>query len=67
LGKGRGGGTATKQERKKRFFFFEKKKQKTFEYLASDSPDRLSPDQKKFFGSFFQKRTAFFYNHQEGA
>ncbi len=42
-----------------KFFFFEKKKQKTFLILASASPDRLSPDSQKFFGSFFQKRTFF--------
>ncbi len=28
--------------------------------LASAYPDRLSPDSQKFFGSFFQKRTALF-------
>jgi hypothetical protein len=39
-------------------FFFEKKKQKTLIYLASAFPDRLSPESQKFFGSFFQKRTA---------
>jgi hypothetical protein len=39
-------------------FFFGKKKQKTFELLAAVFPVRLSPDLQKFFGSFFQKRTA---------
>jgi hypothetical protein len=29
---------------KRKAFFFEKKKQKTFEYAASASPDKLSPD-----------------------
>jgi hypothetical protein len=41
-------------------FFFEKKKQKTFICMASASPDRLGSDLQKFFGSFFQKRTASF-------
>jgi hypothetical protein len=39
---------------------FEKKKQKTFAQSASASPRRLSLNLSKFFGSFFQKRTAFF-------
>jgi hypothetical protein len=34
-------------------FFFEKKKQETFASFTRNGP--------KFFGSFFQKRTAFFY------
>jgi hypothetical protein len=46
------------EERKR--FFFEKKKQKTFAKLASAFPQRLSLNLSKFFGSFFQKRTAFF-------
>jgi hypothetical protein len=40
--------------------FFEKKKQKTFAQLASAFPRTLSLNLSKFFGSFFQKRTAFF-------
>jgi hypothetical protein len=40
-------------------FFFEKKKQKTFVRMAAAFPDRLSQELSKFFGSFFQKRTAF--------
>jgi hypothetical protein len=39
-------------------FFFEKKKQKTFVPLAAASPSTAGPDSQKFFGSFFQKRTA---------
>jgi hypothetical protein len=39
-------------------FFFEKKKQKTFIHLASALLGGLSLDSPKFFGSFFQKRTA---------
>ena len=37
-------------------FFFEKKKQKTFAtfFRASERP---GPNEQKFFGSFFQKRT----------
>jgi hypothetical protein len=42
----------------RKVFFFEKKKQKTFACLAAASPERLGPDSQKFFGSFFQKRTA---------
>jgi hypothetical protein len=40
-------------------FFFEKEKQKTFTYLAAASPGEAQPRIQKFFGSFFQKRTAF--------
>jgi hypothetical protein len=38
---------------------FFKKKQKTPAQLASAFPQRLSLNLSKFFGSFFQKRTAF--------
>jgi hypothetical protein len=44
-------------------FFFEKKKQKTFANLAAAFTGRLSPDSQKFFGSFFQKSTAFCLTH----
>ena len=37
-------------------FFFEKKKQKTFDYSASVSPDRLRPESQKFFWFFFSKK-----------
>jgi hypothetical protein len=47
--------------REERTSFLKKKKQKTFVYLASASPGKLSPDTQKFFGSFFQKRTAFYH------
>jgi hypothetical protein len=39
-------------------FFFEKKKQKTLIISTSVFLDRAWPDMQKFFGSFFQKRTA---------
>jgi hypothetical protein len=39
-------------------FFFEKKKQKTFGLLSRTAPAACAKWQK-FFGSFFQKRTAF--------
>jgi hypothetical protein len=43
--------------------FFEKKKQKTFTNSAwingPDSPPETKLNKQKFFGSFFQKRTAF--------
>ena len=40
-------------------FFFEKKKQKTFIRSPAVAPP-AQPNVQKFFGSFFQKRTAFF-------
>jgi hypothetical protein len=45
------------EERKR--FFFEKKNQKTFVLRARALPTPGSQEQK-FFGSFFQKRTACF-------
>jgi hypothetical protein len=39
-------------------FFFEKKKQKTFARLSRTFP-AANAKWQKFFGSFFQKRTAF--------
>jgi hypothetical protein len=39
-------------------FFFEKKNQKTFARLSRSSRQRKL-EWEKFFGSFFQKRTAF--------
>jgi hypothetical protein len=41
-------------------FFFEKKKQKTFGTLSRTSGQAYAPEQK-FFGPFFQKRTASFF------
>jgi hypothetical protein len=48
--------------KKKKYFFFEKKKQKTFA-LCAKPPDQMGQsggvlNRQKFFGSFFQKRTA---------
>ena len=43
---------------RKKDFFFEKKKQKTFENQARLSASGAKS--QKFFGSFFQKRTASF-------
>jgi hypothetical protein len=40
-------------------FFSEEKKQKTFGRLSRPAPAAY-PNVQKFFGSFFQKRTAFF-------
>jgi hypothetical protein len=37
-----------------------KRSKKLLAVLASAFPDGLSPDIQEFFGSFFQKRTAFF-------
>jgi hypothetical protein len=42
------------KEEERKYFFFEKKKQKTFDCLVSYL------NNQKFFGSFFQKRTASF-------
>jgi hypothetical protein len=42
-------------------FFFEKKKQKTFDYFGFCPPGETEAKFTKFFGSFFQKRTAFCY------
>jgi hypothetical protein len=52
---------------KEKAFFFEKKKQKTSIHLASASPDRLSPNNKKFFGSFFEKEHPYFEPTVQGA
>jgi hypothetical protein len=41
-------------------FFFEKKKQKTFTNWSRARPRGAATYDQKFFGSFFQKRTAFF-------
>jgi hypothetical protein len=49
-----GGGEVSKD------FFFEKKKQKTFDYCSHVSRTGAAPNEQKFFGSFFQKRTAYF-------
>jgi hypothetical protein len=47
-----------------RFFVFEKKKQETFANCVRRRVRHGKPDvarnRQKFFGSFFQKRTAFF-------
>jgi hypothetical protein len=40
--------------------FLKKRSKKLLFTLASAHPERLSPDKQKFFGSFFQKRTACF-------
>jgi len=47
-------------ESEEKVFFFEKKQQKTFVCLTAALPGRLSSNEQKFFGSFFQKRTASF-------
>jgi hypothetical protein len=42
-------------------FFFEKKNQKTFDYVELIRGSRgAAANEQKFFGSFFQKRTASF-------
>jgi hypothetical protein len=46
------GGAARKQ------FFFEKKNQKTFTFSAGRDRRGAETKEQKFFGSFFQKRTA---------
>jgi hypothetical protein len=56
-------GVRRTQEARK-YFFFEKKKQKTFICCVQNPCSMGSLDdarnRQKFFGSFFQKRTAFF-------
>jgi hypothetical protein len=48
--------------------FFEKKKGRLgAKQKPSASPARLIPDSQKFFGSFFQKRTAFLLPSANGA
>jgi hypothetical protein len=42
----------------RKHFFFEKTKQKTFARLNRGRTRRLGLNGQKFFGSFFQKRTA---------
>jgi hypothetical protein len=51
------GGDRRGQQRK--VFFLEKKKQKTFATLAPSVQQRQA-NVKKFFGSFFSKKNAFF-------
>jgi hypothetical protein len=45
---------------REKVFFFEKRSKKLLSVLALAFPDRLGPNEQKFFGSFFQKRTASF-------
>jgi hypothetical protein len=53
--------TSNKKRRLRKQFFFEKKNQKTFALLADAAgTNGTDPQEEKFFGSFFQKRTAFF-------
>jgi len=40
-------------------FFFEKKNQKTFALWTRHAGQGAHPNEQKFFGSFFQKRTSF--------
>jgi hypothetical protein len=54
-----GGGGRLAQAGGRKHFFFEKKKQKTLHVRAA-VVQPASPKDQKFFGSFFQKRTARF-------
>jgi hypothetical protein len=47
-------------ESERKAFFFEKKKQKTFICFGFGFSGWAQPSEQKFFGSFFQKRTASF-------
>jgi hypothetical protein len=53
-----------RQASEEKVFFFEKKKQKTFEIsfrcVVFPAGMGAAPKEQKFFGSFFQKRTASF-------
>jgi hypothetical protein len=51
---------------KERSSFLKKRSKKLLPVLASAFPDSLSPDEQKFFGSFFQKRTASFLQAASG-
>jgi hypothetical protein len=55
------GGNAQRGDCKRKQFFFEKKNQKTFAFLG-DVPigQAASPNNQKFFVSFFQKRNSSF-------
>jgi hypothetical protein len=41
--------------------FLKKRSKQLLSISASASPEKLSRDSQKFFGSFFQKRTAFLH------
>jgi hypothetical protein len=58
-GEGRGRGLRIRWREGRKRFFFEKKKQKTFVYLGALARACQRPQEQKFFGSFFQKRTFF--------
>jgi hypothetical protein len=45
---------------RKQLLFVNKKKQKNFFTLDRGVGNTRGPEEQKFFGSFFQKRTAFF-------
>jgi hypothetical protein len=47
------------RQEKGKVFFFEKKKQETFVDSGFGPSGEAQPSSQKFFGSFFQKRTAF--------
>jgi hypothetical protein len=46
--------------------FLKKRSKKLLHILASVFPDTLGLDSQKFFGSFFQKRTACLHTHASG-
>jgi hypothetical protein len=46
----------------KKALLFEKKKQRTFICCGFGFSRWTQPDEQKFFGSFFQKRTFFLYS-----
>jgi hypothetical protein len=50
----------SKENMKERTSFLKKRSKKLLSISPSAFPDGLSPNEQKFFGSFFQKRIAFF-------
>jgi hypothetical protein len=57
---GSAGQSGEGKQAKARPSFLKKRSKKLLSVWASAFPDGLSPNDQRFFGSFFQKRTAFF-------
>jgi hypothetical protein len=54
-----GGGGAVEDKWREESSFFEKKEAKKLLPVGAGSPHRTAPCEKKFFASFFQKRSLF--------
>jgi hypothetical protein len=57
---GRERGLEHESRKEARPSFLKKEAKKTFDYFGFGLSERPKPRSQKFFGSFFQKRTAFF-------